>query len=52
MRKIIEFFTKDKNNLEKNIEEYAKKEKIKEQRLIGEVNGVKIYATFYENDTN
>ena len=29
-----------------------KEQKIKEQRLIGEVNGVKIYATFYENDTN
>ena len=70
MRKIIEFFTKDKNNLEKNIEEYAKKEKIKQQeskilgqkpvkgtkikekRLISAVKGCKIYATFYENDTN
>ena len=31
MRKIIEFFTKDNNNIEKNIEEYAKKEKIKQQ---------------------
>ena len=31
MRKIIEFFTKDNNNLEKNLEEYAKKEKVKQQ---------------------
>ncbi len=31
MRKIIEFFTKDNNNIEKNIEEYAKKEKTKQQ---------------------
>jgi len=26
--------------------------KIKEKRLISEVKGCKIYATFYENDTN
>jgi len=32
MRRIIEFFTKDKNNLEKNIENYAKKEKTKQQK--------------------
>ena len=32
MRKIIEFFTKDSNNLEKNLENYAKKEKIKQQK--------------------
>jgi len=32
MRKIIEFFTKDNNNLEKNLEEYAKKEKTKQQK--------------------
>jgi len=32
MRKIIEFFTKDKNNLEKNLENYAKKEKIEQQK--------------------
>ena len=31
MKRIIEFFTKDNNNIEKNIEEYAKKEKIKQQ---------------------
>ena len=31
MRKIIEFFTKDSNNLEKNLENYAKKEEIKQQ---------------------
>ena len=31
MRKIIEFFIKEKNNLEKNLEEYAKKEKTKQQ---------------------
>ena len=45
MRKIIEFFTKDKNNLEKNIEEYAKKEKIKQQesKILGQkpVKGAK-----------
>ena len=29
-----------------------KEQKIKEQRLISEVRGVKIYATFYEADTN
>ena len=32
MRKIIEFFTKDSNNLEKNLENYAKKEKIEQQK--------------------
>ena len=32
MRKIIEFFVKEKNNLEKNLEEYAKKEKIEQQK--------------------
>ncbi len=31
MKRIIEFFTKDNNNIEKNIEEYAKKEKTKQQ---------------------
>ena len=31
MRKIIEFFTKDNNNIEKNLEDYAKKEKTKQQ---------------------
>ena len=31
MRKIIEFFTKDNNNIEKNLENYAKKEEIKQQ---------------------
>ena len=31
MRRIIEFFTKDNNNIEKNLEEYAKKEKTKQQ---------------------
>ena len=29
-----------------------KEQKIKEKRLIADVDGVKIYATFYENDTN
>ena len=29
-----------------------KEQKIKEQRLISKVKGVKIYATFYEDDTN
>ena len=45
MRRIIEFFTKDKNNLEKNIERYAKKEKIKQQesKILGQkpVKGAK-----------
>ena len=31
MRRIIEYFTKDNNNIEKNLEEYAKKEKAKQQ---------------------
>ena len=31
MRRIIEFFTKDNNNIEKNLENYAKKEEIKQQ---------------------
>ena len=31
MKKIIEFFTGDNNNIEKNIENYAKKEKTKQQ---------------------
>ena len=31
MRRIIEFFSKDNNNIEKNLEEYAKKEKTKQQ---------------------
>ena len=45
MRKIIEFFTKDSNNLEKNLENYAKKEKIKQQesKVLGQkpVKGAK-----------
>tara|TARA_R100000808_G_scaffold13274_1_gene32352 strand:+ start:640 stop:807 length:168 start_codon:yes stop_codon:yes gene_type:complete len=32
MRKIIEFFIRDNNKLEKNLEEYAKKEKIEQQK--------------------
>ena len=32
MRRIIEFFIKEKNNLEKNLEEYAKKKEIKQQK--------------------
>ena len=32
MRRIIEYFTKDNNNIEKNLEEYAKKEKTKQQK--------------------
>ena len=31
MRRIIEFFTKDNNNIEKNLEDYAKKEETKQQ---------------------
>ena len=45
MRKIIEFFTKDKNNLEKNIERYDQKEKAKQQesKILGQkpVKGTK-----------
>ena len=32
MRRIIEYFTKDKNNLEKNIERYEQEKKIKQQK--------------------
>ena len=32
MRRIIEFFSKDNNKLEQNLEEYAKKEKAKQQK--------------------
>ena len=32
MKRIIEFFTGDNNNIEKNIEEYAKTEKAKQQK--------------------
>ena len=32
MKRIIEFFTGDNNKLEKNLEEYAKKEKIEQQK--------------------
>ncbi len=31
MRRIIEFFTKDRNNLEKNLKRYDQKEKTKQQ---------------------
>ena len=45
MRKIIEFFTKDKNNLEKNIERYEQEKKIKQQesKILGQkpVKGAK-----------
>jgi hypothetical protein len=38
MRKIIEYFIKDKNNLEKNLKEYAEKEEIKQQesKILGQ----------------
>jgi len=38
MRKIIEFFIKDNNNIEKNIEEYEQKEKAKQQesKILGQ----------------
>ena len=38
MRRIIEYFTKDNNNIEKNLEEYAKKEKTKQQesKILGQ----------------
>ena len=38
MRRIIEFFTKDKNNLEKNLERYEQKEKTKQQesKILGQ----------------
>ena len=43
MIRILEYFIRDKNNLEKNLEEYAKKEKIKQQesKILGQkpVNG-------------
>ena len=32
MRRIIEFFIKEKNNLEKNLKEYAKEKEIKQQK--------------------
>ena len=45
MRRIIEFFTKDKNNLEKNIERYEQEKKIKQQesKVLGQkpVKGAK-----------
>ena len=45
MRRIIEFFTKDNNKLKKNLEIYAKKEKIKQQesKILGQkpVKGAK-----------
>ena len=45
MRRIIEFFTKDKNNLEKNIERYEQEKKIKQQesKILGQkpVKGAK-----------
>jgi hypothetical protein len=31
MRKIIEFFSKDNNNIEQNLKKYAKKEETKQQ---------------------
>ena len=39
MRKIIEFFIKEKNNLEKNLKEYEQKEKIEQQK--SEIHGQK-----------
>tara|TARA_R100001594_G_scaffold55747_1_gene89384 strand:+ start:42 stop:203 length:162 start_codon:yes stop_codon:yes gene_type:complete len=38
MRKIIEFFVKDNNKIEKNLEEYAKKEKTEQQesKILGQ----------------
>ena len=38
MRRIIEFFIKEKNNLEKNLKEYEQKEKIKQQesKILGQ----------------
>ena len=45
MRKIIEFFIKSKNNLEKNLERYEQKEKAKQQesKILGQkpVKGAK-----------
>jgi len=32
MRRIIEFFSKDNNNIEKNLKEYEQKEKTKQQK--------------------
>ena len=38
MKRIIKFFTRDNNNIEKNLEEYAKKEKTKQQesKILGQ----------------
>ena len=38
MRRIIEFFIKSKNNLEKNLERYEQKEKTKQQesKILGQ----------------
>jgi len=38
MRRIIEFFTKDNNNIEKNIERYEQKKKAKQQesKILGQ----------------
>tara|TARA_B100001113_G_C20951351_1_gene553288 strand:- start:13 stop:174 length:162 start_codon:yes stop_codon:yes gene_type:complete len=32
MRRIIEFFSKDNNNIEENLKEYEQKEKTKQQK--------------------
>ncbi len=32
MKRIIEFFIKEKNNLEKNLKEYAKEKEIEQQK--------------------
>ena len=38
MRRIIEFFTKDNNNIEKNIERYEQKKKAEQQesKILGQ----------------
>ena len=40
MKRIIEFFTGDNNNIEKNLEDYAKKEKTKQQE--SKIHGQKL----------
>jgi len=43
MRKIIEFFIKEKNNLEQNLKEYEQKEKTKQQK--SKIYGQKLVKT-------
>ena len=51
MRKIIEFFIGDNNNLEKNLERYEQKEKTKQQesKIYGQ-KPIKRIANYEENN--